>query len=58
MQVARAFIGKVNNKNGNPVDELFVVDIPDSINVAGEFGPLEGTKTSFPMPLKVQFSAG
>ncbi len=52
MQVARAFIGKVNNKDGNPVDELFVVDIPDSINVAGEFGPLEGTKTSFPMPPK------
>lgn len=52
MQVARAFIGKVNNKDGNPVDELFVVDIPDSLNVPGEFGPLEGTRTSFPMPPK------
>lgn len=51
-QVARAFIGKVNDKNGKPVDELFVVDIPDSINVPGEFGPLEGTRTSFPMPPK------
>lgn len=49
-QVARAFIGKVMSKTGQPVDELFVVDIPDSINVLGEFGPLEGTKTSFPMP--------
>ena len=51
-QVARAFIGKVINKNGNPVDELFVVDIPDSINVAGEFGPLEGTPTTAMMPPK------
>jgi len=51
-QMARAFIGKVNDKEGKPVDELFVVDIPDSINVPGEYGPLEGTKTSFPMPPK------
>jgi len=51
-QVARAFIGSVRDKNGKPVDELFVVDIPDSINVPGEFGPLEGTRTSFPMPPK------
>ena len=53
LQVARAFIGKVNNKDGKPVDELFVVDIPDSLNVPGEFGPLEGTRTTFPMPPKV-----
>ena len=52
MQVARAFLGKVNNKDGKPVDELFVVDIPDSINVPGEYGPLEGTSTTFPMPPK------
>ena len=52
LQVARAFTGKVNDMNGKPVDELFVVDIPDSINVPGEYGPLEGTRTSFPMPPK------
>lgn len=52
MQRARAFIGKVNDKDGKAVDELFVVDIPDLINVPGEYGPLEGTKTSFPMPPK------
>ncbi len=52
MQVARAFIGKVNDRDGKPVDELFVVDIPDSINVPGEFGPLEGTLNTFPMPPK------
>ncbi|MEI6676961.1 MAG: DUF3748 domain-containing protein [Mariniphaga sp.] len=52
IQVARAFLGKVNDKNGKPVDDLFVVDIPDSLNVPGEYGPLEGTLTSFPMPPK------
>ena len=52
IQAARAFIGKVNNTNGNPVDELFVVDIPDSINVPGEYGPLEGTRTTAMMPPK------
>lgn len=52
MQVARAFIGSVRNKEGKAVDELFVVDIPDSINVPGEYGPLEGTLSSFPMPPK------
>jgi Periplasmic component of the Tol biopolymer transport system len=52
MQVARAFIGTVRDKQGKPVDELFIVDIPDSINVPGEYGSLEGTRTSFPMPPK------
>ncbi|MCE1198585.1 MAG: DUF3748 domain-containing protein, partial [Marinilabiliales bacterium] len=51
-QVARAFLGKVRDKNNRPVDELFVVDIPDSINVPGEYGPLEGTADNFPMPPK------
>jgi hypothetical protein len=51
-QVARAFIGKVRSLANQPVDELFVVDIPDSINQPGEFGPLEGTLKTFPMPPK------
>jgi hypothetical protein len=51
-QVARAFLGKVRNKNNQSVDELFVVDIPDSIHLPGEFGPLEGTAVTFPMPPK------
>lgn len=50
LQVARAFLGRVISKNGKPVEELFVVDIPDSIHVPGEYGPLEGTLNSFPMP--------
>ncbi|MCX6225305.1 MAG: DUF3748 domain-containing protein [Bacteroidia bacterium] len=52
LQVARAFIGKVTGKDGKAVEELFVVDIPDSINIPGEFGPLEGTRNTFPMPPK------
>jgi hypothetical protein len=52
MQVARAFLGKVCNKKGIAVDDLFVVEIPDSINIPGEYGPLEGTQNSFPMPPK------
>lgn len=51
-QVARAFIGALKDKDGNDVDEVFIVDIPEDITVAGENGPLEGTKTSFPMPPK------
>lgn len=50
MQNARAFIGSVRDKEGKPVDELFIVDIPDSLNIPGEYGPLEGTLKSFPMP--------
>ncbi len=53
LQIARAFMGKVMSKDGKPVDELFVVDIPDSINVPGEWGPLEGSPLSFPKPPKV-----
>jgi len=51
-QIARAFIGKVKNKNGKEVDEVFIVDIPADITIPGEFGPLEGTDTMFPMPPK------
>jgi dipeptidyl aminopeptidase/acylaminoacyl peptidase len=50
VQRARAFLGRVSSKEGKPVDELFVVDIPEALNVPGEYGPLEGTRTSFPMP--------
>jgi hypothetical protein len=51
-QRARAFIGTVLDIDGDPVDELFVVDIPEDIDVPGELGPLEGTRTGFPMPPK------
>jgi hypothetical protein len=51
-QMARAFLGTVVAKNGKSVSEVFIVDIPDDITQPGEFGPLEGTKTTFPMPPK------
>ncbi len=49
-QRARAFLGTVRSKSNQPVDELFVVEIPDAIDQPGEFGPLEGTPRTFPMP--------
>ncbi|MFV2067684.1 MAG: DUF3748 domain-containing protein [Pirellulales bacterium] len=49
-QRARAFIGTTRDADGNKVDELFVVDIPDDITRGGPLGPLEGTDHSFPMP--------
>lgn len=49
-QRARAFIGTTRDKDNNPVDDLFIVDIPEDITVPGSLGPLEGTATSFPMP--------
>lgn len=51
-QIARAFIGTVKDKNGKNVDEVFIVDIPENIQLEGEFGALEGTKTTLPMPPK------
>jgi hypothetical protein len=45
-QMARAFIGKLADGK----DEVFIVDIPQDITKQSEWGPLEGTETSFPMP--------
>lgn len=50
IQRARGFIGTVKSKNGNEVDEVFIVDIPDDITKAGPAGPLEGTRASMPAP--------
>jgi hypothetical protein len=49
-QRARAFIGTTRDTQGRPVDELYVVDIPEDITRPGPLGPLEGTETTFPMP--------
>jgi len=51
-QRARAFLGKVRDKQGRELVEVFVVDIPDRIDTAGDEGPLEGTETTMPMPPK------
>jgi hypothetical protein len=49
-QLARAFIGTTRDQHGRPLDELFIVDIPEEISIPGPLGPLEGTETAFPMP--------
>ena len=49
-QMARAFIGTTKDKNGQDVDEVFIVDIPDDITLPGNIGPLEGTATTMPAP--------
>lgn len=51
-QRARAFIGTVKTENGEDLDEVFIVDIPDDILAAEESNPLEGTLTDFPSPPK------
>jgi hypothetical protein len=54
MQRARAFIGRtmVSDGIGGVVErrEVYIMDIPEDITVAGPDGPLEGAATSFPMP--------
>ncbi|MFO1021869.1 MAG: DUF3748 domain-containing protein [Planctomycetales bacterium] len=49
-QRARAFIGTTRDKHNQPVDELYIVDIPEDITCPGPLGPLQGTETTFPMP--------
>ena len=51
-QRARAFLGTVTAENGQPVKEVYIVDIPDRIDIPGSDGPLQGTLTTFPMPPK------
>jgi len=51
-QKARAFLGKLRTKEGNDLVEVFIVDIPNRIDVPGDDEPLEGTKTTMPMPPK------
>jgi hypothetical protein len=49
-QRARTFIGKTVTSTGAPRSEVYVVDVPEDITVAGPDGPLEGTATTMPMP--------
>lgn len=48
IQRARGFIGTVKNNQDADVDEVFIVDIPEDISIAGLDGPLEGDLTSMP----------
>jgi len=47
---ARAFLGVVRLPGGGELTEVFVVDIPDRIDLPGEAGPLEGTAGTMPAP--------
>jgi hypothetical protein len=51
-QRARAFVGSLIAENGAPVDEVFIVDIPEDITKPGETGSIEGTSEDFPAPPK------
>ncbi|MGB5554535.1 MAG: DUF3748 domain-containing protein [Flavobacteriaceae bacterium] len=51
-QMARGFIGTVKDKDGNNVDEVFLVDIPSTLMTPNGTEPLEGTATTFPAPPK------
>jgi len=47
---ARAFLGTVRAADGTEIAEVFIVDIPDRIDVPGTYGPLEGTESALPGP--------
>jgi hypothetical protein len=48
---ALAFQGIVRGPGGEPVPEVFIVDLPEDLTRAGE-GPLAGTETKAPRPPK------
>lgn len=47
---ARAFLGNIRTKGGQEHTEVFIVDLPDQIDVPSEEGPLEGTIDTMPSP--------
>ncbi len=49
---ALAFQGIVLDKDGKQVPEVYRVDLPADLTVAGESGPLEGSLTQRPQPPK------
>ena len=46
---ALAFLGDLLDVDGEPMTELFIVDLPDDVTQPGD-GPLEGTSTCRPAP--------
>ncbi|WP_245189631.1 DUF3748 domain-containing protein [Lunatimonas salinarum] len=52
LQRARAFMGDLITPKGEQLTEVFIVDVPDSIHLVGDLGPLEGTATQMPAPPK------
>ncbi len=51
-QRARAFLGDLISEKGAKITEVFMVDVPENIDIPGKNGPLEGTDKTMPMPPK------
>lgn len=49
-QRARAFLGDLISAEGKEMIEVFVVEIPEDIQIPGTGGPLEGTTETLPAP--------
>lgn len=49
-QRARAFLGDLVSEKGEKVTEVFMVDVPENIDIPGKNGTLEGTDKTMPMP--------
>ena len=47
---ARAFLGNVRTTEGRELTEVFLVDLPERLDVPGDAGPLQGTATTMPNP--------
>ncbi|MDN3686485.1 DUF3748 domain-containing protein [Cyclobacterium jeungdonense] len=52
LQRARSFLGDLVSEKGEKVTEVFMVDVPENIDIPGKNGPLEGTDKTMPMPPK------
>ncbi len=49
-QRGRAFLGKIKTSDNKLIEEVYIVDIPEEINIVGKDGPLEGTLEKMPAP--------
>ena len=49
-KAALAFQGQILTESGNPLWEVFVVDLPEDLTLAPPDGKLEGTETRRPLP--------
>ena len=54
---ALAFQGQVLTRQGQPISEVFIVDLPDDLTKPGD-GPLCGTATRAPCPPPALSSGG
>jgi len=50
LQRAQAYLGKLRTRDNRELIEVFIVDIPERIDITGSTGPLEGTDQMMPQP--------